>query len=130
MPSLAEWAVYARWNAALVDEFFAGRYGGRPVYIDLEEDALARVGARVGVDAGADVGEGLVAAVVPTLGRCEGSSLFGSHVRRLRVWGRGDRASPPPVVGVLALQSLVAEGMRDDEDLHATNFYTGGSCRR
>jgi hypothetical protein len=31
--------------------------------------------------------------------------------------------SPPPIAAVLAMQSLVAEGMRSDEDLRASNYY-------
>jgi hypothetical protein len=36
MSKLHEWAKYDRWNRVLADEFFTGRFGGRPVYLDLE----------------------------------------------------------------------------------------------
>ena len=123
MPSLAEWTTYTRWNAALAVEFFGGRYGGRPVYIDLEVDALSRICKALELDDSATAEQGLVDAVVPTLGLTPGASLFGTHIRRLRAWRRGERDSPPPIVAVLAMQSLVAEGMRADGDLRASNYY-------
>ena len=123
MPSLGEWMTYTRWNAAIATEFFSGRYGGRPVYIDLEADALGRIAQAIGLEHGGSVEERLTSAVVPTLGLADGASLFGAHVRRLRTWRTGERDSPPPIVAVLALQSVVAEGMRSDEDLRASNYY-------
>jgi len=123
MPTLAAWMTYTRWNSAIVAEFFGGRYGGRPVYIDLEEDALSRIGRAVVLDESADVEQGLIAAVVPTLGLAAGAPLFGTHIRRLRTWRRGERELPPPIVAVLTMQSLVAEGMHRDQDLRASNYY-------
>jgi hypothetical protein len=123
MPSLAEWMTYTRWNAALAAEFFGGRYGGRPVYMDLEADALSHICKALELDDSVDPGQVLINAVVPTLGLTPGASLFGAHIRRLRAWRRGERDSPPPIVAVLAMQSLVAEGMRADGDLRASNYY-------
>jgi hypothetical protein len=122
-PSLDKWVTYSRWNSALAGEFFGGRYGGRPVYIDLEDDALARVAEVVGLEADQSAAPALICAVRPTLGLTSGTSLFGAHVARLRTWRRGDRDSPPPIIGVLAFQSLVAEGMRSDDDFRASNYY-------
>jgi hypothetical protein len=123
MPSLADWTTYTRWNAAIVAEFFSGRYGGRPVYIDLEDDSLARIGEAVELEGSIDPQQGLIAAVAPTLGLGAGESLFGKHVGRLRTWRRNEQSGAPPIVAVLALQSLVAEGMRSDEDFRASNYY-------
>src|SRR5437879_3473090 len=122
MPSLTDWTTYTRWNLAIVAEFFAGRYGGRPVYIDLEEDALSRIREALELDDSVDVRQALIAAVAPTLGLGAGESLFGKHVGRLRAWRRGIEESPPPIVAVLALQSLVAEGMRADAEFRASNY--------
>ncbi len=123
MPSLAEWTTYTRWNAALAAEFFGGRYGGRPVYMDLEADALSHICKALKLNDSVNLGQVLINAVVPTLGLTPGASLFGAHIRRLRAWRRGERDSPPPIVAVLAMQSLVAEGMRADGDLRASNYY-------
>jgi hypothetical protein len=123
MPSLGDWTNYTRWNLAIAGEFFGGRYGGRPVYIDLEQDALSGIRAALELEAAVDVEQALTDAVLPTLGVAPGTSLFGSHVRRLRTWAVGDQDSPPPIVAVLAMQSLVAEGMRTDADLRASNYY-------
>ncbi len=124
MPTLADSTPYARWNAALASEFFGGRYGGRPVYVDLEEDTLGRLAAALELEDPDEAERQLVAAVAPTLGLAAGVALFGMHVRCLRAWRRrSERDTPPPIVAVLAFQSLVAEGMRGDQEFRASNYY-------
>ncbi len=116
------WEGYDAWNAAVAEEFFAGRWGGRPVYLDLEED----VNERVRVAALAISPEGpssLIAAVRPTLRLASHGSLFGRHIVRLARWRRGSRQGPPPVLAVLALLSLVAEQMHSDSDFSSSNYY-------
>lgn len=123
MATLSEWAHYARWSSAIAAEFFAGQFGGRPVYIDLEDEVLVRIAQAVELAAFEEPEQALIDVVRPTLGLADGQSLFGAHVRRLTRWRRGDRESPPPVIGVLAFQSLVAERMRGDEEFRPTNYY-------
>jgi hypothetical protein len=117
-----DWAAYRRWNAALADEFFGGRYGGRPVYLDLEPDALRRV-ARAAEHDGDDPEHGLIAVVGPTLHLGMGVSLFGAHRRALARWRTSGREGAPPIVAVLSLLSLVAEQMHSDAEFRASNYY-------
>lgn len=112
---------YDRWNSAIADEFFSGRYGGRPVYLDLEDDALERIKAAAGGQG--DPSEGLVAAVKPSIRLHGRGALFGVHAARLRGWRAGDMGTPPPVIALLALLSLVAERMHADHEFRATNYY-------
>jgi len=121
MTELEVWERYDRWNLAVADEFFVGRYGGRPVYLDLEDDALERIKASAG-DEG-DASDALVAAVRPSIRlHCRGA-LFGAHAARLRGWRSSDTDRPPPVIALLALLSLVAERMHRDHEFRATNYY-------
>ena len=118
-----DWPSYDRWNAAIADEFFAGRYGGHPVYLDLEDDALARIaGAAVGDDV-QDPRAGLIDAVRPTLYLVPRMSIFRAHRRRLRNWRLRGGEGPPPIIAVLALLSLIAEQMTRDTDFSASNYY-------
>jgi len=116
------WQGYDAWNAAVADEFFAGRWGGRPVYLDLEEDVYERLRVAVLALYPENPVE-LIAAVHPTLRLAEHGSLFGRHVDRLARWRRGSKEAPPPVLAVLALLSLVAEQMRSDSDFSSSNYY-------
>src|SRR5215217_8888340 len=121
MSRLREWVTYDRWNAAIAAEFFTGMYGGRPVYLDLDDDALQRLG--VAVEAGDEPGDDLVAAVRPTIRLHERGALFGAHVGRLRRWRSREASTPPPVIALLAFMSLVAERMRGDAEFRANNYY-------
>ncbi|HKG38385.1 MAG TPA: hypothetical protein VKB25_05295 [Conexibacter sp.] len=113
---------YDCWNEAIVEEFFTGRYGGRPVYLDLEEEAMARIASSVGY-VGDDPQGALVEAVRPTLDLASSDLVFKQHRRRLAAWTHADRSDALPVAAVLALLSLVAEQMRADEQFRASNYY-------
>src|SRR4051794_29648608 len=117
MATEQEWQRYGRWNEAVMAAFFDGRWAHQPVYLDLEEEVLAEMAELAeGRDAG-DPAEGLREAVGPTLSpRPDGAtSMLGEHCRRTTRWKAGGRAGTPPFLAVLALFSLVAEGMRSDE---------------
>lgn len=116
------WATYDRWNDAVAREFFAGRYGGRPVYLDLEAESLRRIATELEIPASAAEAQ-LIEAVRPTLRLRERGSLFGRHCEHLAEWIAESGREPPPVIAVLAFLSLVAERMRSDGDLQATNYY-------
>lgn len=119
----ADWTAYERWNAAIADEFFAGRYGGRPVYLDLEDDALGRIAVAATGQAMVDARAGLIDVVRPTLYLLPRRSIFSAHRLHLRNWRLRGREGPPPVIAVLALLSLIAEQMTTDQDFRATNYY-------
>jgi hypothetical protein len=117
------WEAYERWNDAIVEEFFDGRWKQRPVYLDLEDAALERVAHSVGVAPGSARPE-FVTAIKSTLHlEPEGERVFGRHRSRVREWKRTQLGKPPPCAAILAFFSLVAEGMRSDETFRATNYY-------
>lgn len=123
MPSEGDWARYDRWGAVIAEEFFGGKYGSRPVYLDLEQEALRRIAGSVGIAPGRAPTDELIAAVGATLSLDGDGPLFAEHSRRLGAWRRGDGSTPPPVVALLAYFSLVAERMRAEGDLAASNYY-------
>jgi hypothetical protein len=94
-----------------------------PVYIDLEDDALARLTEQLGLARGEQPAAALVSAVVPTLRIAARGSVFGLHIGRLIRWAKDDGGAAPPVLAVLALQSMVAERMRRDADFSSSNYY-------
>jgi len=118
-----EWGPYDAWGDAISEELFGGRWGSRPVYLDLEEEPLARIAAAIGLPAARDPADELVAAVGSTIDLDRSGPLFAAHAARLAAWRGGDRSTPPPVVALLAFFSLVAERMRAEGDLAASNYY-------
>ncbi|MGH7717301.1 MAG: hypothetical protein ACREON_00445 [Gemmatimonadaceae bacterium] len=114
---------YEAWNAGIEREIFSGQWAGQPVYLDLEEEVLARI-ART-VDGGSnDPAESLSAAVRPTLHPlADGVGLFAEHLRRELEWRSDGGTATPPFLAVLGFLSLVAEGMRTDEKFRVSNYY-------
>jgi hypothetical protein len=114
---------YDLWNAAVEAEFFDGTWQGRPVYIDMEDEALERMADLAG--ATGDPRAAFQNAVKPTvyLPTESGGSLLDLHLRRLNRWRMTRDPSPPPCLAMLAFFVLAAEGMRGDEHFGANNYY-------
>jgi hypothetical protein len=125
---LDPWETVDRWSEATCEYFFSGRWAGRPVYLDLEEEVTKHIAARAGVG-DSDPRKALADAIKPTLNLNAGTPpLLQGHVRRTDVWRRGGANGPPPFLAVLAFMSLVAEGMRSDGEFRASNYY-GRFCQ-
>ena len=119
------WERYERLNAAIAEEVFSDNAAGRPVYLHLEPDVLARILGRMGENTAADPDDLLCEIVAATLPEPGGPvRLFSKHVERTSLWElEGDASSPPPCIGVLALLSLVAERMKRTERFAGSNYY-------
>src|SRR5436309_2813868 len=69
-PPLAQlsdiWPTYARWNSAIAEELFGGRWRGQPVYLDLGAETLSKIANRTGVT-GPDPSSDFVGAIKSTL---------------------------------------------------------------
>jgi hypothetical protein len=114
------------WNAAIESEFFSGKYEGRYVYLDLEDDVIARVGSvalGMEVDAGTAQAD-LERAVRETLD-LESSSVgvFAFQRKAWLSWAFNKQEGPPPFLGMIAFFSRVAQLMHASGSLAANNFY-------
>jgi hypothetical protein len=116
------WDRYKRWNAAVEAEFFDGRWAGRPVYLDMDDEVVARIADLAG-ETGAPH-EVFKEMLRPTLFLPgERGHLLDLHVRRLRRWQLAPQEESPPCLAILAFFSWSAEGMRGDDDFRANNYY-------
>jgi hypothetical protein len=121
------WRSISLWNAAIESEFFEGA-GIRPVYLDFEEEVLARVAADAG-SASEDPENELAALLAETLYWDQGEPPFLSqHLSQERSWRQQGRVGTPPFLAILALFSMVAEVMRSDGDYRSSNYY-GRLCQ-
>lgn len=119
------WARYDAWTRAVGEEFFDGRFAGRPVYLDLEPAVVASLAARAGESGGAE--RSLIEAVSETLNLPGADDpLLAAHHVRLSQWRKHQSDTYPPVLGVLAFFSAVAESMAAEDGLAANNYY--GRC--
>jgi len=118
-----EWARYARWNQAVADVVFSKEQAGLPVYLDLEDDVIARMAEMVGEVVG-DPAENLVSAVAATVDRHGGASrLFINHRALVHQWERSEQVDHPPHLAFLAVLSLAAERMAEGDGMASNNYY-------
>ena len=118
------WARYDALNAAMAEEVFGEQAAGRPVYLDLDHDALTRIAGDLSFSDKATPAEELVGIVKATLSSPDSETgTFGVHASRARWWGLQESTAPPPCVAVLAVLSLVAESMKQTEQFAGTNYY-------
>ena len=118
------WARYDALNAAVAEEVFGEQAAGRPVYLDLDHDALIRIAGDTGFSDKATPAEELVGIVKATLSSPDSETgTFGVHASRAWWWGLRESTVPPPCIAVLAVLSLVAERMRQTEEFAGTNYY-------
>ena len=118
------WERYERLNVAVADEVFGEGAAGRPVYLDLEPEVLARIAERMGESSGTEPDDLLCEVVRATLPFPDGASgLFSAHTTRAVLWEWEGSSKPPPCIGVLAVLSLVAERMKQTEEFAGSNYY-------
>ncbi|MEV4421945.1 hypothetical protein AB0L40_18465 [Patulibacter sp. NPDC049589] len=118
----SSWSAYERVNKAVVDVFFSVDRTSQPVYLDLEDHAIRRIATGAGLDLGDPRGS-LQATVARTLVLDRDGPIFQRHRTRLGQWRVRGRVGPPPILGVLALLSLVAESMHADDQFGSSAYY-------
>ena len=106
---------YWWWQRALAAEFFTPQNGPLVVFID--EDVLRKIAPGMD-DPAADLAQAVRDASSHTPGE-----YFSRIARERRLWKLDARASPPPVLPVLAITVLAATRMRSDGQALSTNFY-------
>ena len=118
------WERYERLNVAIADEVFGEGAAGRPVYLDLEPEVLARIAERMDESLRTEPDELLCEIVRATLPPPDGASgLLSAHTARAALWELEGSSTPPPCIGVLAVFSLVAERMKQTEEFAGSNYY-------
>jgi hypothetical protein len=119
----AEWARYRAWNSAIAEDLFGSAVAGTPVYLDLEDDVLARLSERTG-RLGPTGADDLSYAVRSTLDITRGpGDVFRAHRRLLGAWLATSEGGEPPILALLAVLSLAAESMAAGEGMAAHNYY-------
>ena len=117
-----QWDDYDSWNKAIHDEFFTGSWAGRPVYLDLDDPALEKVGEEVRGDS-TDIEAHFINAIVNTLVLDSvGVGTFTAHVERLRSWRAAEQPNVPPFLALLGFFSRVADQMRSGDGLSSSNY--------
>ncbi|MGN9890289.1 hypothetical protein [Micromonospora sp. L31] len=126
------WKIYCAFNRAIADVFFTQDMAGLPVYMDFDEDTLARIGQRLKLPTD-KVWDFLAGSVIGVLSlRTRHSDIFGLPLQRTREWLRRWQQTPrdermdlpaPPVLALLAVFSMAAERMGSDVTMSASNYF-------
>lgn len=114
---------YNAWNLALCQHFFSGSGAGKPIYLAVDDDLLAALGAQLGYSPqeGVRMFENAVRSVVhPGL-----QSPFGGILRTTLDWKIMGAEPCPPFVGLLGCCVLAASRMAVDETtgIGPNNYY-------
>jgi len=117
---------YRKVNAAINEVFFSAENDGRPVYLDLEDHAKAKLARRLSALVN-HVSVNDVEAVIgiktaETLDFSRGNP-YRWHLDNLQEWDQAGRQAPPPFTAVLCALSIAAEHMRQDEKFGSNNYY-------
>jgi hypothetical protein len=100
------------WNSALAERYFSLGEAGKPVYLSVDDDALADIAQSLGD--GAQGADSLASAVRRTLRG--GDSIFVDHLVRRTEWRKKGCTGPPPFLALLALCVLAASRMARDPE--------------
>jgi hypothetical protein len=111
---------YDQWQEGFEEEFFAGRYVGRPFWFYVDDDVVNAVAAASGEASGLRELERLGHSYA---GGGAGGIFSGNVQQRCRAWSSGPRTSPPPVLPVLALTVLAATQMQSADGVSQANYY-------
>lgn len=116
------WEPYQRWNEAIAEVVFSPDMEGLPVFLDLEEDVLAKIGELA--DGHQDPEARLTEVVRASLSlRGPRTTVFREHQRRLNEWRRTDLWEAPPTLALLAFLSRAADQMHAGDGMAANNYY-------
>ena len=120
---MSDWGLYDLWNQAIAQVVFSNERAGTPVFLDFEQPVIDALANSVGSPP-EGVGGELASAVRSTLNLGSGpATVLREHTRRLDAWWVGNSLEPPPSLALLAIMSLAAEQMREEDGLAANNFY-------
>lgn len=127
------WERYDRWNESFVENVFWDASPSQPVYLDIDEGALLKVGRSAGVEGSvSEVEATFYADVRSTLNldvafRDDGA-VFARHRDRAETWWRrhkmphADASEAPPIIALLAAFSRAAEHMVQDDNFSSAAY--------
>lgn len=117
------WNEFDYWNNALADGIFNDEVAGQPVYFEVSDDRLEKIGESLGVEAGSALSN-LIEVVRNTLVLDRGpSSVLSKYWPRFDAWWDSENVDPPPVLPLLAVLVRTALNMQSSGDLSSSNFY-------
>lgn len=109
-------------NTALSSVLFDGRYAGKPLYLDIEDEQLQEAGALLGIS-GAEFAQQAAAATGAVLASADRREALYRYALDARRWLRTASDKPPPFVLMLAVLSMAANEMQGDAEFSANNYY-------
>ena len=118
---------YANWNHAIASRYFSRDRVGQPVYLDLDDAALAEIGVELGINEGAV--EHFIETIRSSL-TLTTSNVFQRHIASCRDWLTHQEdwlkekgLNEPPCIALLGFFAFVAEQMASDKEFSSSNYY-------
>lgn len=118
------WEAYLGWNRAIAEQVFPKGANGGPVYLQLDEEDLRRLGDEMRVE---EPLHAFRVAVRRTLNLTDTGGVFERQARAVSRWKAQtrdeSRPEPPPCIGLLSIFVLAAERMHSGEGMSGNNYY-------
>lgn len=118
---MSEHLEYFRYNDGLNHFFFDGRFGDKPIYLDLETDVFSYLGDKLNITA--DMAEENLPKVVSNTFDLTRKEPYIWHWKQNQRWHHEGRNSLPPFTAFLCVLSMAAESMRSGKRFSGNNFY-------
>lgn len=119
--SLAIWRRYERWNAALALVAEEHGAGGRPLYLELDDEVLQAAAGHLEEEV-SDPRAELISHVRATMDIGPQAAPLTTHAERTRRW-RPHSGQAPPCLGLLYVCSAAAMAMRAGDGMDSRNYY-------
>lgn len=113
-------AIYVKYNHALNELFFSGRFAWRPVYLSLDAGMRAELAAALDEEE-----EGLEEKICEVAGSvlARVGNPYAAMNDQAKVWWRKSRSSPPPFTALLFALSHAAAQMAAGGNFGPNNYY-------
>jgi hypothetical protein len=108
-------------NEAIAEAIFSAERAGLPVYLDFEQSSLRRI-AQLLMTPEAEVAD-RIRRSVRGVTQAGGTLSFGRFDRARGLWSGGSKLDTPPFLAFLAVASMAAEKMVNDDAFSAAAYY-------
>lgn len=115
------WARYEQWNGALAAVAEEQGAGGKPLYLELDDEVLKATVRHLGEDI-PEPKDQLIRLVRATLDIGPHAAPLSTHAQKTSAW-RPESGEPPPCLALLYVCSAAAMEMRAGDGMNSRNFY-------
>ena len=119
-----DWEEYKKWNLAICNYYYSGRFENRPVYLDLDKEIINEL-YKENINNEENEIENFTNAIIKTIKYSleNETTAFEKHLKLARSWKYNSYEESPPFLALLAMFTFVAETMIASDGFSSNNYY-------